>query len=253
MHTMIPVALPRSVSWTYRFLPLDRDPKPPPRCARSLGYPGDETRWTQAVTSNLHRDDECGFTLLETLVALVVVGLLMVTLTQGVRVGLQAWAIEGRIGGDGIGIETTDRMLRELISRASPGETVAPQSPFIGAAHTLSFVTFLPDESGAVTTLEADVTLLVAGGRLELRWRPHYRRWIATKTMPVSSVILDGVASIDIAYWQPGSGPEKGAWLSAWTGRYLPALVRLHVVFDPHDARRWPDIIAAPMQQRAWP
>jgi general secretion pathway protein J len=205
------------------------------------------------MASDLHCRNECGFTLIEILVALVVLGLLIVTLTQGVRVGLQAWAMQGRIGGDDGGIETTDRMLRELISRASPGETVSPQSPFIGTAHTVSFVTILPDNSGAVATREADVTLFVADGRLELRWRPHYRRWIATPPVPVSTVVLTGVARIDIAYWQPGSGSEGGTWLSAWNGRYLPPLVRVHVVFAADDARRWPDIVVAPMQRRASP
>ncbi len=205
------------------------------------------------MVSPPRRHGECGFTLLETLVALVVLGLLMVTLTQGVRVGLQAWTMQGRINEDDIGIETTDRMLRALISRASPGETVSPQAPFIGTAHTLSFVTSLPDNFGAVATREADVTLLVADGRLELRWRPHYRRWIVTPPAPVSSVVLDGVARIDIAYWQPGGGPNAGTWLSAWTGRYVPPLVRVHVVFAADDARRWPDILVAPMQQRGSP
>lgn len=253
MHTAIPVPHQRSVSSTYHILPGDRDRILQLRRACSPGHQGDATRWMKVPASDLHRHNESGYTLLEILVALVVLGLLVVTLTQGVRLGLQSWAMEGRIGSDANGIETTDRTLRELISRASPGERVSSQSPFIGTAHTLSFVTLLPDNFGAMATHEADVTLLVADGSLELRWRPHYRRWIATPPAPVSSVILNGVAGIDIAYWQPGSGREGGAWLSAWTGRYLPPLVRLHVVFAANDARRWPDIIVAPMQQLASP
>jgi general secretion pathway protein J len=227
--------------------PRDRDQMVPPRRARSPGHQGGATRWTQVLDSDPHRRNERGYTLLEVIVALVVLGLLMVTLTQGVRLGLQSWAMQGRIGNNANGIETTDRTLRDLISRASPGETASLQSPLIGTSHTLSFVTVLPGNFGAMATHEADVTLLVADKRLELRWRPHYRRWVATPPAPVSSVILDDVVGIDIAYWQPGSGPTGGAWISAWTRHDLPPLVRLHVVFAENDARHWPDIIVAPM------
>ena len=220
------------------------------------------------------RHGERGFTLLEALVTLVVLGLLMVTLTRGVRFGLQAWAMEGRIGGRASGIETTDRALRQLVGRASPGEMFSRDGEFAGTAHMMSFVTTLPEGFGAVATHEADVTLLVADGhRLELRWRPHYRRWIVTPPQPSIVTLLDGVERLDLAFWQPGTGSGQGtsagagqgasagtgqgtgqgAWLSEWAARDLPQLVRLRVVFQAGDARRWPDIVVAPMRQRLQP
>ena len=205
------------------------------------------------MASNLNRRDDSGYTLLEVLVALIVVGLLVVTLTQGVRLGLQSWAMEGRIDSNEAGLETTDRTLRDLISRASPGEAVSAQSPLVATPHSLSFVTVLPGNFGALGTHEADVTLLVANGRLEVRWRPHYRRWIVPPPAPISSVILNNVTGVDFAYWQPDGRTDGGAWTSAWTGRYLPSLVRLHIMFAANDARHWPDIIVAPMHRVASP
>ena len=203
-----------------------------------------------AAALGLGRRGQRGFTLLETLVTLVVLGFLMVTLTQGVRVGLQAWTTQGRIGGRASGIDTTDRALRQLIGRASPGETLSRDAAFVGTANTLSFTTTLPQGFGAVATHEADVTLLVADGhRLELRFRPHYRRWIVPPPPASTTTLLDGVERLELAFWQPGTGPGGGSWVSAWTVRELPRLVRLRIVFLPEDPRHWPDIVIAPIRE----
>lgn len=192
--------------------------------------------------------NERGFTLLELLVTLVVLGLLMVTLTQGMRVGLRAWALEGRTGLRAGALETTDRALRELIGQASPGDTRSRDGGIVGTAHTLSFVTTLPEGFGAKTTHEADAQLLVtAGHRLQLLWRPHYRRWIVPLPPPSAITLLDGVERLDVGFWQPAPAPQQGRWLSAWTARALPPLVRLRIVLPPGTARPWPDIVIAPM------
>jgi general secretion pathway protein J len=198
--------------------------------------------------------NETGFTLLELLVTLVVLGLLMVTLTQGIRVGLQAWGLEGRLGVRTSGLETTDRALRELIGRASPGDIRSRDAALTGTAHTLSFVTTLPEGYGASATHEADVQLLVTQGhRLELLWRPHYRRWIVPPPSPSAITLLDDVAQLDISFWQPGPPPQQGRWLTAWTERELPPLVRLRISFPRENASHWPDIVIAPMQELASP
>jgi general secretion pathway protein J len=122
---------------------------------------------------------EHSFTLLEPLVTLVVIGLLMVTLTEGTRVGLRAWALEGQSGLRVGRLEATDRALRQLLERASSGEANQQGTAFSGTPHALKFVTTLPDGSGAQATHEAEITLSVTDGhRLTLLWRPHYRRWI---------------------------------------------------------------------------
>lgn len=192
-----------------------------------------------------------GFTLLEVLVTLVVLGLLMVTLSEGVRAGLKAWALEGRMGLQASGLETTDRALRQLIERASPEDTQSNDAGLIGNAHTLSLTTTLPEGYGAPSTHEADVTLVVAAGhRLELLWRPHYSRWIVPPPPPSAITLADGVQQLDLGYWQPGSGSQQGRWLATWPARTFPPLVRLRIVFPSGDARRWPDIVVAPMRER---
>ncbi len=192
-----------------------------------------------------------GFTLLEVLVALVVLGLLMVTLSEGVRVGLKAWALEGRMEGQAGKLEATDRALRQLIERALPTDPQATDG-FTGGPHVLSVVTTLPEGYGAPSTHEADATLLVVNGnRLELLWRPHYSRWIVPPPPPSAIPLMDDVQQIEFAYWQPASASQQGHWLAAWPAGSLPPLVRIRIVSPPGNANRhWPDIVVAPMQDR---
>lgn len=192
-----------------------------------------------------------GFTLLEVLVTLVVLGLLLVTLTEGTRVGLRAWAMDGRVADRVNGLETTDRALRQLIERALPQDQRSNDGGLVGDAHTLSFTTTLPEGYGARSTHEADVSLRVSSNhRLELLWRPHYSRWIVRPPAPSVIPLVDGVERLDIGYLQPGS---QGRWSATWPKRSLPPLVRLSIVFPAGDERHWPDIVIAPMRDPlAW-
>jgi general secretion pathway protein J len=194
---------------------------------------------------------ESGFTLLEVLVTLVVLGLLMVTLTQGTRVALRAWAMDGNMAQRVNGLETTDRALRQLIERALPQDLRSNDGGLVGDAHTLSFATILPEGYGARSTHEADVSLRVSSDhRLELLWRPHYSRWIVQPPAPSVIPLVDGVERLDVGYLEPGS---QGRWSAAWPKRALPPLVRLRIVFPAGDERHWPDIVIAPMRDPlAW-
>jgi general secretion pathway protein J len=200
------------------------------------------------------RDNNNGFTLLELLVMLVVLGLLMVTLTQGIRLGLRARAMDARMQAGAEELEATARVVRQLIARAAPGDPSTRDAPFIGTAHAASFMTTLPAGFDAAATNEADVSLQVGTGhQLELRWRPHYRRWIATPPPPKAAALLDGVERLDLSFWQPQSGSARGSWLSAWAAPDPPGLVRVHLVFPSGDGRHWPDIVVAPMRETPRP
>jgi general secretion pathway protein J len=195
-----------------------------------------------------------GFTLLELLVTLVVLGLLMATLTRGIRLGLRARDVEARITAGDSQLETTSRVLRTLISRAEPGDPYAPDAAFTGTPHAVSFVTTLPEGFGAAGAREADVSLGVEPGRhLVLRWRPHYRRWIVPPPPPSAVTLVDGVERVDLGFWQPGANAAAGSWVAALEAAEPPKLVRVRVVFPAGDPRRWPDIVAAPVQEALRP
>ena len=81
----------------------------------------------------------------------------------------------------------------------------------------------------------------MSGSRLVLRWRPyHHAALLRPLPPPQEADLMDGVASLDITYWQP-----PGRWVPSWQQPDLPLLVRLRV--KPLHGRPWPDIVAAPV------
>lgn len=185
-----------------------------------------------------------GFTLLETLVALVVLGFIMAGLAQGMRFGLRAWDTQARVIEERGELDAVDRALRRLIERMDPGRDREPAG-VQGEANRLAFTSELPLAASAVAR-EADVAVLVSDGRLVLRWTPHlHARRLGPAPAPAEELLLRGVARVEFAYWAPA-----GAWTSAWSERTPPALVRVRVVFPEGDRRRWPDIVAAPLRER---
>jgi general secretion pathway protein J len=194
-----------------------------------------------------------GFTLLEILVALVVLGLLLATLAQGMDLGLRAVTLGRRVGGGSSGLEATDLALRQLLARTSPADRLTQDRAFVGTPHGMAFTTTLPAEMGTALgtaePVEADVSLQVVGGnRLVLRWLPHHRFWMSGAPPPSAVTLLSGIDGLDLDYFQPTANGHGGRWLAAWNFAGPPPLVRIRVRFPDGDARHWPDMVAATMR-----
>jgi general secretion pathway protein J len=187
-----------------------------------------------------------GFTLLEILVALVVFGLLLAGLTQGIQYGLQAWQSQVRMTGSRDDLDAVDRALRHMIEVIDPGDGMGP-APFAASRDELEFISVLPDEAGAQPVRPVSAELLVdSAHRLVLRWRPYINaRLLKPSPASTATELLQGVSRLELSYWRP-----DGGWVSAWAGPDLPALIRIHIVFPQGDPRYWPDIIAAPLIDR---
>jgi general secretion pathway protein J len=213
---------------------------------RDVPHPG--TCHARAAAGNAPRH-AAGFTLLEVLVSLVVLGVLLTALSQGTQFGLHAWQAQTRTLAQRSDLDAVDRALRRLIVLAIPG--AAPDGkPFVGTASTALFNTVLPIPAGPLAEQDATVALGVdARHRLVMRWVPylHAARFAAAPPAR-EELLLDGVERIALSYWRgaapDGAGPP--GWVQAWNTGGLPALVRLRIVFADH--RVWPDIVAAPLR-----
>lgn len=197
------------------------------------------------MTGPRGQSPDAGFTLLEILVALVVLGFITAGLAQGVRFGLRAWNTQTRIIDERGELDAVDRVVRRLVERMEPGRDKEP-ARVQGGANALSFTSELPIAAAAVGR-QADVAILVSGGRLVLRWTPHTRvQRFGPAPPPAEEELLSGVGRVEFSYWGPA-----GAWTNAWTEQQaLPTLVRMRIVFPEGDRRRWPDIVAAPLRGR---
>lgn len=187
-----------------------------------------------------------GFTLLEVVVSLALLGLLLVMLGQGLQAGTRASGIHHRIVQAQLEIVPVERALRRMIERMDPG--VYPEPPAVrGTASALAFTTELPDAATG-GTMVADVRLEAAGGLLLLWWTPHGRGVpFAAPPAPQRTVLLEQVARLELDYAPNGAG---AAWQSGWNLPALPGLVRLRLVAAQAN-RSWPPILVRPLREAA--
>ena len=192
---------------------------------------------------------QSGFTLLEVLVALAVLGLLVLGLSQGVRAGLALRQAQDRHLGNTAELDATMRLLRRTLSRlpALPDGNALLASDagdaFAGEADRVSFVGDLPTGFGAAR--RADMTLIVRDGMLLLSWVPHRHAVAPAAPSAAETVLLRGVERLDLAYWGSPDG-EPAGWQARWAGPAAPELIRLRLRFQRGDPRHWPDLIVAP-------
>lgn len=187
---------------------------------------------------------EAGFTLLELLVGLVVLGFILAGLSQGVRYGLRAADAQARLVDRSGELDSVDRALRRLLTEADPGRT--RDGPALeGTEGRVGFVSVLPEAVTGFAGQQVDVALGVdAAHRLVLRWTPHlHAKRLGPVPAPREAEIMRGVERIELAYWKDG-------WRATWGENTMPALVRLRVVFPAGDLRHWPDIVVAPLRGR---
>ena len=192
-----------------------------------------------------HARSPTGFTLIEVLVALAVLGLVLGVLSAGIRFGLLADGRGTSLTDRTADFDVVDRTLRRVIEGMDPGDDADP-APFVGVGDRMECITTMPaDGSAADRHMRASV-LVDDTHRLILRWRPYLRaRPLLRPPPPTTSELLSNVSRIDLAFWRPGVG-----WVSAWHSADLPTLVRVRLRFPAGDPRRWPDIVAAPRLDR---
>lgn len=193
---------------------------------------------------------QAGFTLLELIVVVAVLGFLIIGLTQGVRAGLTLWDAQSRRTGETAELDAAARALRNLLSgmTASPSSGLGGggASPEVkGTTDSLSFVGDLP--TGLGTTQRANITLTLNQGRLVLRWSPR-RHELSTAPVPepTETELVRDVERLELAYWGSSSPDQAAGWRTEWDGPAIPQLIRVRLVLGPGDRRRFPDLIAAP-------
>jgi general secretion pathway protein J len=196
-------------------------------------------------TTDLAQGPKAGFTLLEVLVALAVLGLLLVGLVQGSRFVLSGWDTHARLVERNADLDAVDRTLRRLIEQAKPGSKWEPLV-FVGTTHSITFTSTLPMPVAELSTRRADVELAVdAAHRLLLIWTPHLHAIrLGQPPRAMTTEVLQGVERLDLLYWPAKQGE---GWTTIWHDHTPPRLVRIRIVFSDPGQPSWPEIIAAPI------
>lgn len=189
---------------------------------------------------------DAGFTLLELLVAMVLLGLLTLVLFGSMRFGVQVWARSEHALSDANSVRRAQAELFDDLTRAYPMlRTVGTKShiDFDGTKDHLSFLTPDRERPGALdsvhigTVTNQDDTNLVMSTVLELASRPQ----------PHRSVLVRNIRTLAFSYFGQDNDGDPATWHPQWRNRTkLPSLIRvqLTVVGKPQDT--WPELVIAP-------
>jgi general secretion pathway protein J len=191
---------------------------------------------------------EGGFTIIELLVSLVILGMLGLMIVTGLGSGRRVWE---RMDASALAIEQVDgaqTLLRDRIERtysATRFDAATPYADFRGLANRINFLAPPPEISRPQALWRYDLSLS-AGGDLLLSW------WSDVAANPdhpaiTTVTVLRGVQAIDIGYFGAAAPDFTPRWRSSWDHQAAPPrLVRVRLAFAPGDRREWPEMIVKP-------
>ena len=202
---------------------------------------------------------EGGFTLVELLVSMLLLGMLSVVLFGGLRFGARAWEAGSQSMERSNEVETAHAVLRRLLITAR-GATVFERSPdsgpgvwtMLGERSALSFVAPLPAHRGVGGPHGFGLGLerQGEGEALVLRWALHRPETAPDRAVEdgEATILLRDVARLRIDYYGPRGSGERDVWTDSWDDfTRMPRLVRVRVDFPEGDRRQWPELTIAPV------
>ncbi|MCZ6482700.1 MAG: prepilin-type N-terminal cleavage/methylation domain-containing protein [Alphaproteobacteria bacterium] len=201
-----------------------------------------------------------GFTLLEILIAMTLLGLLMAMLFGGLRLGTRAWEASDVRSADLARLEAVQGFIRRALTGAYPllgtGDGDAKrQIAFTGGAQAVAFTALMPAHFGVGGFYT--ITLAVEDGAEDKRLifrRQLYRPDADGAPPPPAAgdeekekVLLEGISKAGFSYFGAADKDETPSWRDEWREmKSLPDLVRLSLTFADKDKRAWPELVIAP-------
>jgi type II secretory pathway pseudopilin PulG len=190
---------------------------------------------------------EGGFSLIEALASLVVVGMIGTMLVEGTTTGRRVWERIDTREVRGEALDAAQTTLRDRIEQIYPATLYDKSPPYIDFQGSAEQITFLanPPVSERPGALRRYTLALDAGANLVLSSFsdvPPPDQAAVTKR-----ILLRGVRQLDVAYFGAAQPDFTRRWRSSWSAETsLPVAVRVRLTFEPGDERQWSDLIISP-------
>lgn len=198
-----------------------------------------------------------GFTLLELLIAITLLGLILVLLFGGLRLGVRSWDAAQASVDTMNTVRSVEGFLRGEMGRVYPyrwrsgsGQRMA----FLGERHSLSFVAPLPSRIGGGGLYVMSMTLEQNGDVKRIVWKQlpvsarmqDFSALADAKEMELASAELSNVEEVWLTYFGQESDSAEPRWMDRWENdKRLPQLIRVQVKLKR--GPEWPEFVVAPM------
>ena len=200
------------------------------------------------------RSAEGGFTLLEMLIAVALLGLTATLLLGGVQIGTRVLEGTTRRTDRSAEVAAALDFLRSRLAEAQPLSVKDAEQPeakpkvaFDGAQNGLSLIRLASPYQAQGGYQRLSVSLAQGGGgpALVASAAPYPPLPDGAAGAPRRSILLADVAAVEFAYFGRDGENRRPVWHAEWHGRpALPLLVRLRIAFS--DGRQSPDLMVAP-------
>jgi general secretion pathway protein J len=208
--------------------------------------------WPDAVSGPQADRAQAGFTLVEMLVALVLLGMLGATILLSYRTIVPSWRrVQARIDSDSE-FDVAASRFKDLVSQSYPAVIGGPGTPrridFAGAPQRIEFLAPLVRRFGASVMARyalyqsSDATLRLTS---QLDFASPDRDPGETKP---EAVLLSGPTAVTFDYFGAEKPSSTPSWQPTWIDRRtLPLLVRMRFASPTRVSHKWPAVIVAPL------
>ena len=203
------------------------------------------------------RRRDSGFTVLELLISLALLGLIMSYLFGAISFGKRAWE-EGKTIDDLEAVDLVQRFIERRLAQArmlvvAREGGAGAELAFKGTSEGVRFVAALPGRTEIagiyeiVITEEQGRTECTDCGSLAVRqslFRPGATAISAFDSDDENRTLLRHVRNVEFSFFGSPTPHLTPEWYDRWIGhQVLPRLVKVRVSFHPGDRRTWSDLV----------
>lgn len=194
-----------------------------------------------------------GFTLLEMVIGITLLGFILVLLYGGLRLGTRSWdAGEKSVDASSRQAVVGEFLRRQLVlvyplrwKKDGTQEVIA----FAGETDALYFAAPISARLGAggINLLALDADKKGGESALRLRWRapdPEDKAFEFAEESKQEAALVRDIGALEFAYFGSDTQDAEPAWHDTWHSEtYLPQIIRLRL--KPKEGDPWPDILVA--------
>ena len=196
-----------------------------------------------------------GFTLVELLVALVILAITAVLILDGLRLGTRSWALVDDRADRTEQMRLVQGFIRTQLEQAqafvSQDEAGEQRISFSGESNALRWVAPFPGYvgQGGMYWFTLEEQALGSRVRLILRYELYQAKgWDRYSEQKSESVVLhDDIEQVEFAYRDAESDVAEATWESSWVeSDRLPNLIRMRLRPKDASSADWPDLLVMP-------